>query len=78
MTSAEEIARGLSTAQRQLVLWRQPDFHGAVLVHTRGIKHRAADVLRRLGLTHKHTHGWAELSPLGLEVRKILEQSHDQ
>jgi hypothetical protein len=68
------VVKALTEAQRQLVLWRQPDFRGVVLVHTRGIQHRAADVLRRLGVTHNHKLGWAELSPFGLAVRAALKQ----
>jgi hypothetical protein len=70
--SQQAILNGLSEAQRRLILWHQPNSPGVVMVHTRGIAYRAADVLRAKGITHNHTHGWAELSPLGLAIREAL------
>jgi len=73
--SAREIAGKLTKAQREAVTrWPERD-NGHVWAYDKTMR-----ILERLGLATDRVggSGWARLTPLGVEVRTILqEQPHD-
>lgn len=82
MQTLEQIAAGLSEAQRRLVVASEPGGWGrddcAIGVEIRGSQYRTAKSLEGLGLgTYTHGSPYGDLyfnTELGLAVRKIITQ----
>lgn len=75
MTEAERIAGKLTEAQRRLALWLSNDFRD--WLSSRSVRSLRATRIkfREIGLVEDSAvmAGWVRLSPLGLEVKRILE-----
>lgn len=71
---AEQIAKGLSEAQKRAVCWPHRSDAIPIIIWSYTSTMR---VLERLGLLGQRHGGWFELSTLGLAVRAILESRND-
>lgn len=72
--TAEEIVRKLTKAQREAMMRRPQSYDDQIWAYANTMR-----VLERLGLITGRI-GWTwrgALSPLGLEVRRLLENTHD-
>ena len=72
---AGEVAKGLSVAQRRVLLWIEPGDRADDGYHNGSINWLTISALRRRQLTEGKRHGWQwreHLTPLGLAVRAHL------